>query len=116
MGATHAGPTVSASDLRDASFQLGPSGDDVSIIGDYSGRAMYGERCAAIIAPDPELVAQILVELARRDPDVAAKLAERQRLDSMGRGIVAYFPGVKLDGKGDEEYEAEEAAALDEEE
>lgn len=100
-------PTVSASDLRDATFNLGGAADEVRIYGDYSGRGMYGETCAAIVAPDESMIAQILVELARLDAasEIAVLLARQQRLDSMGRGVVAYYPGVDLDGEGDEERE-----------
>jgi len=86
-------------------MNFGCAGDEVRIYGDYSGRAMYGDTCAAIVAPDESTVAQILVGLSSYDHDAAQRLAECQRIDSMGLSIVAYYPGVALDGEGDEDLD-----------
>lgn len=86
--------TVSKEDLSDAAFNVGSEADGVTLRDDYSGRFMYGEKCVAIIAPNLSIVSRILVNLASYDQDMAQMLSERERVDDMGRGVVAYFPGV----------------------
>lgn len=86
--------------------------DTDNIRADYSGRGMYGETCFAITFDTINELGRFLVELTAslaedtmcdEEPDVydatetARKLAVRMRTDSMGGGIVAYFPSITLE-------------------
>ena len=68
----------------------------------YSGRGMYGKRCVAIETDGSE--ANIIVALVRGVRDVSRDEAdlnsllehiEDMQVDSMGRGIVVYWPNVE---------------------
>lgn len=52
---------------------------------DYSGRGMYGAKCAAIIGPNPNRI----IEAA------AAKGITGAVVDNMGLDYVVYWPGVR---------------------
>jgi hypothetical protein len=63
----------------------------------YSGRGMGGEHCWAIDVTPAILAAAILdyESDARLDPDtraMAIRALRGAREDSMGRGVVTYFP------------------------
>ena len=56
----------------------------------YSGRAMFGAECVSIrIESDSELW-DLGVAIGRADLDVRAP-----RIDTLGRGLVAYWPAAK---------------------
>jgi len=65
----------------------------------YSGRAMYGKRCLAVVpdATEGGFIADC-VEQACRAPDECTseviKALRTLRTDSMGLGEVYYFPGI----------------------
>lgn len=67
----------------------------------YSGRGMGPRTCLAVTLPDvgvlvPFMVA-LAVQLTENDrSDDALRLARLTRTDSMGLGVVAYWPGVQL--------------------
>jgi hypothetical protein len=65
----------------------------------YSGRGMMGEQCFGIMCD--EGVRQgftFFAHLAAEQPDVALQLANAVRTDSLGTGMIVYFPGYTLDG------------------
>lgn len=65
--------------------------------GDYSGRSMYGRTCLALYVDDMRSVARVLVELCSMGFDeLAQEMAEQLTTDSMGLGIVAYFPHMEV--------------------
>jgi hypothetical protein len=73
----------------------------------YSGRAMYGQECLGIDL-DSEADA-FRIALAIQSSDLADALS-RPRYDSMGLGIIVYFPNVAVpEGvtDDDDEYEDE---------
>jgi hypothetical protein len=69
----------------------------------YSGRFMYGDQCVGVTLGGENLgtlVGDLIHTIMDRTDDESAlrDLADRLsnvRTDSMGRGIVVYFPGVK---------------------
>lgn len=77
----------------------------------YSGRGMYGNDCAAVVLDGQREANRFLMALAaltvekalysdESDPDPTAdamELAEAVAVDSMGRGVVLYFPGWMLE-------------------
>jgi hypothetical protein len=77
----------------------------------YSGRGMYGHDCAGIVLDGQREANRFLMALAaltvekalwadESDPDPSAdamELAESVAMDSMGHGIVLYFPGWVLE-------------------
>jgi hypothetical protein len=75
----------------------------------YSGRAMYGATCPALSLDSDGQLARFMVAAGRVQADIengadgeefnAIKLADMVRTDSMGYGIVAYFPGLTLTGE-----------------
>ena len=77
--------------------------DDYSIRVAYSGRGMGGRSCLAVTLPSTgkltEFMVALAVQLTENDrADDALRLARLTRTDSMGLGIVAYWPGVELAG------------------
>jgi len=69
----------------------------------YSGRYMYGKRCVSLKSDEGET--KILANLVEECDDTreAAELIRRCRTDSMGRGIVLYWPIVAWAGSSEEE-------------
>lgn len=56
----------------------------------YSGRGMYGDQCVGVALGDTRQVWDIAQTFARAELNVPAPLT-----DSLGRGIIAYWPSVK---------------------
>lgn len=69
----------------------------------YSGRGMSpDEECAAVRFDDlSELLLLFVALTGTLGEDQAQYLAKRTRTDSLGRGSIAYWRGVKLDGEPD---------------
>jgi len=73
----------------------------------YSGRAMFGESCLGII-PNTDTaryflyLAQILIENEEQEI-LDLLLEEPSKEDSLGKGIIVYFPNLLVDD--DEESE-----------
>jgi hypothetical protein len=71
---------------------------------EYSGRAMYGERCLAIVGELGAIMAAIVSACLRRlDMSETAKADIEDamgdlRVDAMGRDSVVYFPSVPWTG------------------
>ena len=67
----------------------------------YSGRGMSGEECLSITLDDDDRMGRFFADvvgavLPDEKVDVALAFC-RMRTDSLGRGIVVYFPGVKFE-------------------
>lgn len=66
----------------------------------YSGRGMYGARCASIVGDSVLGVLADLIDGWRGHDQIdAGKLAELVRLartDSMGRDVVVYWPHINM--------------------
>lgn len=89
---------ISRQTLEDAAYaaDLDP---EAAIYEDYSGRAMYGEKCIGIVG-SPSECAAFLVEITAEDPDLGREMARKERTDSMGRSMIAYYPGIQLEEEG----------------
>lgn len=103
--------TLTREALEDAAEQAGVY--EYEIRGDYSGRAMYGDNCLGITAPDAKDVYAILCALAVEEAQYVAlaipedrprpfdaediiELIRASRQDSMGCDVIVYWPGVEL--------------------
>jgi hypothetical protein len=93
------------------SIGLDPESD---LRADYGGRNMYGATCLGIVCSLAEYGA-FLVELSHAysenedmESDFAQDFAQRARSDSMGRGEIFYFPGVKLEAEDDDSADVED--------
>lgn len=62
---------------------------------DYSGRGMYGDECIGIDLASVSDFSTILLNVADEDREFARSLADRQQSDSMGLGVIIYFPGLQ---------------------
>lgn len=63
----------------------------------YSGRGMFGEECVAFEADGESAIAavvKIIANAGRDDLDGLLDVLRRASTDSMGLGIVIYFPRV----------------------
>lgn len=63
----------------------------------YSGRAMYGDRCVAVVPKMYESEASFILAVVADSFDVEEfgdilTALKGSRIDSMGRGIVIYWP------------------------
>lgn len=95
----------------------------------YSGRAMYGKRCTAVVSDERDIewklgvgVGRLLesLEREREDGDEESRVADSvyrlensPRSDSMGLGVVVYWPRIEWD---DSEPEKEPGADEEDEE
>lgn len=73
----------------------------------YSGRAMYGRYCLGLAVDDFAQAAQFFVNLAQEDADIAYSLARNVRTDSLGYGLIVYFPAFDSDDHWSNEDEDE---------
>lgn len=65
----------------------------------YSGRCMYGAHCAAIIADHVSVLVSIGARLATTEGITYTEVlnfADSTHTDSMGRGVVMYWPSLKV--------------------
>ena len=67
---------------------------DANIYQRYSGRNMFGEECPGFEAETDAEAFSVFVQLAAYDEDLAAKLAAGAKTDSLGRGIIVYWPTI----------------------
>jgi hypothetical protein len=80
----------------------------------YSGRAMYGRQCLAVVTDDE--AADVVVDAMERcamggDVESVVELARflhGSRTDSMGRGTVIYWPNIDWADCGAEEEEEDD--------
>ena len=64
----------------------------------YSGRGMYGKECLAVSLRDvseSEFYADLVEKTNGSDALRVAKALRNMRTDSLGRGIVLYFPSIE---------------------
>ena len=74
----------------------------------YSGRFMYGEQCVGFDIDGISQISDITLALAEvYGTEKARKIMGMSTTDSMGMGMIIYFPGVEADGWTDEEDEDE---------
>ena len=73
--------------------------------GDYSGRGMYGSTCPAVVYNSQKEAVNDMLNLLILDDPGEENYEERQaiyevlvrhEMDSMGRGVVLYFPVLKV--------------------
>ena len=69
--------------------------DDVSLYPDYSGRAMYGEQCVGFCMEADWQFPDIVSFVRDYDESLANDLVSTVRWDSLGRGVIAYFPNLE---------------------
>lgn len=72
---------------------------DYAIRTHYRGRGMFGDACAAVELEEQQQALQLLVALGAEfacDTVQALELARNARTDSLGTGVVLYFPEVEL--------------------
>jgi hypothetical protein len=73
---------LSAADLEDKAFT-----------NTYSGRGMYGEQCVGFDLDDHNDIGMLSVSIVEvLGSDEGRKMVENTRTDSMGLGIIVYFP------------------------
>lgn len=66
----------------------------------YSGRAMYGRRCLGFRAEDEGPIWQLALALGQEGVEIPAPST-----DSMGRGIIFYWPDIEYQGDDEEDDE-----------
>lgn len=95
-----------------------PGVDGYRLSLEYSGRAMYGDRCFGVIVDSVSSVFAMLAALGFQlgyddaedgigedvDVDLASDLARAARTDNMGYSTIVYFPGFELDSASVPEY------------
>ena len=83
----------------------------------YSGRAMYGDRCVGIDGDNPlEILSAFYAGAFYLTPsdieidwDELTRLVREGRMDSMGKGVILYFPSVSWpEGEVDSDEMTEE--------
>lgn len=88
----------------------------------YSGRGMYGAKCLGV--PTDESLGGVIANIIEcmEDPLLAAfekvgqceelqevaNAVRRVQTDSLGRGIIVYFPGIEHEASEEEDEEEEE--------
>ncbi len=83
----------------------------------YSGRGMYGDQCVGVDCHNPtQTLAQIMFALCEEGPDGldAAEhftRVEAVRTDSMGLGMILYFPRLPWVAEESEDEDCEDDAA-----
>jgi hypothetical protein len=92
--------------IEDALLELRDNEDGINL--DYSGRGMFGKTCFAISFDNAAELYRFGFILGRAameaeedySPTLTSNLEaliDRTKIDSLGTGIVAYFPGFTLD-------------------
>lgn len=79
---------------------------------DYSGRCMYGASCLGVEGDDTvSIFAALFQAVADNEPmfeeiQEIADALKNTRSDSMGLGVILYWPSVKFDGKEKEDEDS----------
>lgn len=69
----------------------------------YSGRFMYGEECVGFDIDNISQMSDLTLALAEvYGTDKARAIMDKARTDSMGLGMIVYFPGVEAEGWTDD--------------
>jgi hypothetical protein len=63
-----------------------------SEVTDYSGRGMYDRRCVGFSVDSEKQAIRVLIFLAASNQDLAEDLADDYCTESLGKGIIVYFP------------------------
>jgi hypothetical protein len=90
--------------------------DEFNLMPDYSGRAMYGQTCIALVGDTGDLmrfIAELIQVFDVIDPDAVdtvQSLADAIRTDSLGYDTVFYFPGITLEPEDDHTNEVADQA------
>ncbi len=64
----------------------------------YSGRGMFGDTCFGVVG-DPNGIQGALMDFAYDCPaarGAVGRIVKNQRRDSLGKGMIVYFPGVDI--------------------
>jgi len=69
----------------------------------YSGRGMYGVECPGVEADSVTHLFAMFVNLAVENEEMARELARGARMDSMGTGVICYWPSVRYPKSVDDE-------------
>jgi hypothetical protein len=82
----------------------------------YSGRGMYGASCLGVdVSREKELIRALVEHVDDENREEVQEAIGLMTVDSMGRDIIVYFPGIKyvdeLEPFEDEEGDGEEDAA-----
>jgi hypothetical protein len=84
--------------LRDACYDESLDGDECIDLS-YSGRGMYGKTCVGLRTDSVREAVAVLVKCATNygsdgGDELAEEMAARLTTDSMGMGVIVYFPGI----------------------
>ena len=60
----------------------------------YSGRGMYGKECPSAAFDDFKDALELIADVASEDVEMARWMARNSRIDSLGQGLVIYWPRV----------------------
>ena len=86
--------TVTYELLLDAAYEARIEDPDDAIRCDYSGRAMYGDKCIGLVHNGTGELLRFVIAIFRADENAGDWLDEA-RNDSMGRSEITYWPGVQ---------------------
>lgn len=83
---------LSKSMLESACYEAGL--DPQETLMNYSGRFMYGKDCLGLSVDSMSDAVKFIISIADVDRNLADKMADDLTTDSLGLGIVAYFPRI----------------------
>ena len=69
---------------------------------DYSGRFMYGKECPGFSSDSISEVFLMFTTIAEENPELAHAMAKGAKTDSMGRGMIVYWPNATYEGRTQE--------------
>jgi hypothetical protein len=70
----------------------------------YSGRAMYGKCCVGLTMDNvSDMLPTLLAEVTDDNRNALIRAFGNTRTDSMGRGVVVYFPNIPFVEEGQED-------------
>lgn len=94
--------TITYQQLTDIAYEAGIDTDNIRV--GYSGRGMFGKSCVAFdLDSNADLLDLGAALLTVGGTDLFDTFRSRASLDSMGYGIVIYFPGIGCDDAPDED-------------
>ena len=86
--------TISKAQVEDVERALADNSLDATVR-QYSGRGMYGKQCLGITVSHRTSPFEVGLAIGSYDELVDLFVGQRVETDSMGRGMVIYFPGLK---------------------
>ena len=71
------------------------------IVGDYSGRGMFGDKCLGFIYNSEreailDMMSVFTYEDEASEREILYAVFQNYRTDSMGRGVILYFPTLTI--------------------